>query len=753
MYKVTPLNSSHIINSDAGFDEIANRLDALDVKCVFVVDSEFNLIGSITDGDVRRGLLTPEVNRASQTASAVCNTECTRLQAISFEEKSLIDLPSLHYIIPLLNGPKLVGFAVRIDENHFKGRLDRIISEVGVYIIAEIGNNHNGSLSRAKTLVDLSIDAGANAVKFQMRNSSSLYREGSNDTLVEDLGVEYTRDLLQRMELSVDEHLELYRYVKNNPGIDYICTPWDEVSVGVLQDFGVDTFKIASADLTNDSLINSVIDCERHIILSTGMSTEQEIQHAVRLLQRRNASFTLLHTSSAYPAPYSDLNLRYLDRLKGIHHSVGYSGHERGFYPTLAAVAMGAKVVERHITLSRDMEGPDHSASLEGADFKEMVRAIRIVSESLGRDGERRLSQGELINRESLGKSIVAACPIGAGELFTLDKLQIRSPGQGLSPQKLNNILGRMARRDIEKGGFLYEEDLSGDLHISSDLQFARPWGIPVRFHDVQDLSRKFAPKLVEYHLSYKDIERAQSLKYDAHATPASFTVHAPEIFEDSHLLDLCSPDATYRSKSVISMKRVLRLAAYLADLHGVAGKVKVITNVGGFSRDDFLSESEKSLRSNLLEASLNELVDNRTEIVPQTMAPFPWHFGGQRYQNLFLHPSDINELCDRYKLEICLDISHAALYCNEFGCDINDYIKSVAKHVCHLHISDADGSNGEGLQINEGSLDFSKICRTINLHLPRIPFIPEVWQGHKAGGNGFSTALRRLQGYFSAHP
>ena len=222
----------------------------------------------------------------------------------------------------------------------------------------------------------------------------------------------------------------------------YLCSPWDEPSVDALAEFGVPAIKLASADLCNPYLIRKAASLGKPLILSTGMSFEHEIVRAVELVDELAIPYALLHCNSTYPAPEADIQLRYLARLRELHGIVGYSGHERGTAVTIAAVALGAKIVERHITLDRSMEGPDHLASLEPDEFRSMVEGIRQVEKALPWTGPgRHASQGELLNRENLAKSVVAARDIAQGEAFTVEALRVASPGQGLAPYKLPDIV------------------------------------------------------------------------------------------------------------------------------------------------------------------------------------------------------------------------------------------------------------------------------------------------------------------------
>ena len=310
-----------------------------------------------------------------------------------------------------------------------------------VFVIAEIGNNHNGSVELARKLVDAAIGAGANCVKFQLRNREALYRVRADGSVAEDLGVEYIQDLLNKVELTVAQHREIREYCRDKR-VTYLCTPWDEPSVDVLATFDVPALKIASADLCNPYLIRKAASLGKPLILSTGMSFEHEIIRAIAQLNELAIPFALLHCNSTYPGA-------------GIRHSaplpdpigsscidvVGYSGHERGTAITIAAVALGAKIVERHITLDRNMEGPDHLASLEPEEFRSLVEGIRQVEKALPWTGPgRHASQGELLNRENLAKSVIAARDIAEGETFSEDVASRGEPGPGTCPLQARAI-------------------------------------------------------------------------------------------------------------------------------------------------------------------------------------------------------------------------------------------------------------------------------------------------------------------------
>jgi len=618
------------------------------------------------------------------------------------------------------------------------------VGEEKVFIIAEIGNNHNGSVEVALEMVNAAQEAGADCVKFQMRNMSSVYRKKSLAKQGEDLGTEYVLDLLERFQLSENEHKKVAKYCDDR-GILYMCTPWDSDSIVALEALDVQAYKVASADLTNLPLIENLIATKKPLILSTGMSSVEEIQITTNFLNSRNAEFVLLHCNSTYPAPFHDINLSWMKKLEGIHPLMGYSGHERGIAVTLAAVALGAKVVERHFTFDRNMEGPDHAASLEYEEFSALVEGIREIEVALGDGVERTISQGEMINRENLAKSLVASRDLVAGTVIEPHHLSVLSPGQGLSAQNYEQLLGRTVQRDMLEEEYFYPSDLQNTRLEPRVYKFNRPWGIPVRYHDFAEYSAKINPDIFEFHLSYSDLE----LNIDDFLKgeyECGFVVHAPELFSGSRLMDLASPDEEYRQYSVKETQRVIDITRTLKKYFPATERPMIVANVGGFTMDALLPTDLLNSYYERFSESLALLDMDGVELIPQTMAPFPWHFGGQRYQNLFVHAEECRYWCETLNLRMCFDISHSKLMSNHFGVDFYDFAEKIAPITGHLHLGDALGVNGEGLQIGDGDIDFERLSLILAKECPRASFIPEIWQGHKNGGEGFWIALERLE-------
>lgn len=735
-----------VFSGDSVLDAL-KKITANKSRIVFAVSENGVLEGVLTDGDFRRWVVMQAEIDLDKPVSAAMNRE---FLAGSVDEDPTVTegrfRESVDHV-PLVDAShRIVAIASRTElALIIEGRT--IDHDSPAFLIAEIGNNHNGSLELAKKLVDHAAEAGADCAKFQMRTMDALYRDGGHAADgSDDLGAQYTLDLLARFQLKDLELFEAFDYSRAK-GLVPLCTPWDQTSLAKLEAYGMQAYKIASADLTNHPLLEALAATGKPLIVSTGMSTEVEIRESVALLRRKAARFVLLHCNSTYPAPFKDINLAYLKRLAELGGClVGYSGHERDVYVAVAAVANGAKVVEKHLTLDRNMEGNDHRVSLLPGEFTCMAQGIRQVETALGSGAERRITQGEMMNRETLAKSIVARERIEAGQTITAPMLDVKSPGNGLQPNRLHELVGSKARRHMEPGALFFPSDLQDAAASARRYNFTRPWGIPVRYHDLRRLRHVTNLSLIEFHLSYKDMELDPEQFLDE-PTDQHLVVHSPELFAGDHVLDLCAADDSYRAHSVSELQRVIDITRRLAPFFKRSLRPCIVTNVGGFTADAHLPPSAVLVLYERLAASLARLDMAGVEIIPQTMPPFPWHFGGQRYHNLFCAPEEIANFCSGHGMRVCLDVSHSKLACNHHRWSFHEFLNAVGPHTAHLHMADATGVDGEGLQIGEGDVDWVSVCSDLDRLAPLATFIPEVWQGHKNDGEGFWVALDRLEG------
>ena len=321
------------------------------------------------------------------------------------------------------------------------------------FIIAEAGVNHNGSLELAKKMINAAVEAGADAVKFQTFKAEKVISryapkaEYQKKTTTAD---ESQLEMVKKLELDAAAHQTLINYCKKK-NIRFLSTPFDLESIDLLNELGLDILKIPSGEITNLPYLRKIGALKKEIILSTGMADLGEIEDALDVLIKAGTArenITVLHCNTEYPTPFEDVNLRAMLTIKadfpGIQ--VGYSDHTPGIEAPIAAVAMGATIIEKHFTLDKNMTGPDHKASLEPDELKAMVRAIRNIEKALG-SGIKTPSPSELKNMPIARKSIVAAKNIRKGESFTEENLTVKRPGTGISPMRWDEILGKYAQK------------------------------------------------------------------------------------------------------------------------------------------------------------------------------------------------------------------------------------------------------------------------------------------------------------------
>lgn len=331
---------------------------------------------------------------------------------------------------------------------------------LSTFIIAEIGINHCGDVELAKKMIKIAVECGANCVKFQKRTISRiLTKEGLEApyNTHNSYGATYGEHK-EKLELSFENFRELKKYA-DELDVLFSASGWDEESVDFLEELDVPFFKMASADLTNIPLLKHTAKKDKPIILSTGMSTMEDVRRAVNVVKKYNENIILMQCTSSYPAPFEDLNLNVLHTYKKEFPEcvLGYSSHCLGIAIPLCAVVMGAKVLEVHFTLDRTMKGSDHAASLEPDGLKKLIRDIRAYEKSLG-SFEKTVSLSEIPCIKKLRKSVVSAVPIRKGCVITKDMLTVKGPGIGICPSMINTIVGRVATMNIEEDVLITNE-------------------------------------------------------------------------------------------------------------------------------------------------------------------------------------------------------------------------------------------------------------------------------------------------------
>ena len=327
---------------------------------------------------------------------------------------------------------------------------------MSVFIIAEAGVNHNGSLDLAKKLIDVASSAGVDAVKFQTFKAANIATKKTQKAIYQKKTTnkkETHFDMLKKLELSVEMHKELILYCRTKK-IIFLSSPFDHESIELLKNLGLETFKIPSSEITNLPYLRHIGKLNKKLILSTGMSTIDEVKNALNVLIKsgtKKSKITVLHTTSEYPAPIEDVNLKAMVTIgKELDVNIGYSDHTQGIEVSLAAVAIGARCIEKHFTLDCNMEGPDHKASLEPDQLEAMIKSIRNIEIALG-SSIKKPSKSELQNILVARKSIVAKTKIKKGDLFTKDNISTKRPGIGISPMQWDDIIGTPSKNDYEE--------------------------------------------------------------------------------------------------------------------------------------------------------------------------------------------------------------------------------------------------------------------------------------------------------------
>lgn len=731
---------------------------------ITVVNADRSIFGVISNGDLTRFLSKfsqKENSRELFSATAAQIANQSPLVAHTYDHletiKKYLENPSVR-ILPIVND---AGQLVRLVSS------EKAVVEIGdfcvskdskTFFIAEIGVNHNGELGHAKELIKASFQAGCHAVKFQHR-SVDLYCLADLDKY--DIGTQYIVSQLKKNSLSFSELKKCCAYAASL-GLKVIITPFDDESLSqILADrpLGLSALKIASCDLTNLPLIKRCSLSGLPIILSTGMSYEREIITTASYVESLRVPYIFLHCNSTYPCPIEDASLSYISRLEKICHGiVGYSSHDGNPLMPALAVAHGAKVIEFHVTKSRLQEGTDHRASIEVDELPGLLKSCEQAFLSIGRKSVRVPSQGELANRLSLSKSFALKKYCQKGYIVSAEDLILLSPGNGFSCSQKDDLIGKKLLVDKNPGSIIlsHEIDLGAsdapllfDISSLSLRSMGYRSGFPVRYHDINRILSQNKLDLVEFHMSDRDLNLNPEHFLDPDkCKDLDLIVHGVEQYEDGFIFDLASDDEDVVDRSLAEIRRLVLHIRQLSAYFKQSTSIPVVLNVGGFHPSGFLDKSQRSDALNRCASRLNELSATYKDInfLPQTMPPFPWHQGGQSFHNILTDIDSTLEFLDLCDNDICLDVSHTALSCNYFNQSIYSYCESVSQRVFHVHLSDAIGTNAEGLEVGAGAIDFKRLHKAISKRKKSSLFlIPEIWQGHLDDCRKFSYSLTRF--------
>ncbi len=613
-----------------------------------------------------------------------------------------------------------------------------------IYIIAEIGINHNGSLETALELINKAHEAGVDAVKFQKRNIHNIYNKKTiNDPNSAEWNIEYLLNELKQMEFGKEEYDIIYnKCIELN--LDLIITPFDIESVDFVLNYNVVAFKNASCNMNNYKLLDYISTKNLPVLISTGMWSDKEIKESTNYFIKKKIDYTLLLANSTYPCPYEDLNIQYINKLKKYSKIVGYSGHERGTFIPIAVAALGAKIIEKHITLDRSQDGLDHKASMEPQEWKEMVHNLRLLEKAMG--SEKIVNQAEMLAKQSFCLSPYAIRDINKDEEFNENMFTLLAPGKGLLQNELKKYIGKKIKLPIKKDECIsksYFEETTLIKHWKIG-DFKKKWGVKCRFHDFPQYSILSSP-VIEFHCSQKDI-------YDPITGIASNTskliVHAPELV-DRMLVDICSDNEEQVKKSLDILQRTINKTVKLSK--EFKGKPKLVVHFGGMCLKECKCCHKKKELARMYKNSIKNFKKlnydpEEIEILPENLPPKPWYLGGEWNQYGFMEEKYMISFCKKFNLKMTYDICHAKLYCNYSKKDIVEYTKKIKNYISHVHISDTRGINGEGVQINEGDTDFLPIFEV--LEDLDFSWVTEIWAGHINNGKGCYESMKLLEPY-----
>ena len=729
VWQLAELTSVALSADDFSQETVSQFFSEKKNKALVVVDHEGYLKGLVSRGDFLKSL----------------GSEPTRLNKDPFvlrqghgsKTGSVADLN----FIPVIDERRRV---TKVLERTESSKPSKALSPEGVFTVAEIGNNHNGSEARARELVELAAKANASAVKFQIRDLERTYIATDENFLRNtDYGTAYTVRQLQKFNLEAEVIYGLMEYARSL-GLMAFATPFDNHSLQFLLSKREPLIKIASADLSNYEFQEMLGQYTGHLLMSTGMHAVEDITRTSLWAKDNFVDVTFLHTNSTYPTPYEDVNLSFMPTLKAYSTTgkVGYSGHERGIHVPAAAVALGAKYVEKHFTTDRSLFGNDHKVSLLPNEFATMAKDLAEISSALGVSHSRPVSQGETLNRISLSKGIYLKKDVKAGDVLTPDTIELKSPCVGIAARAAADVLQRQIVRDMRKGDYLNHSDFKVE-NQAFDRSVVGTFGFPVRMRDVEDIWQRLEPTFVEYHLFSTDVE-LDPRDYADRLKGKTFKVHAPEQYDDGFIVDFVNDDPEIRAETHKRFLAVFEWVDRLREVLDTDAPIELVTNMGG-AKPAMEAPSLPQAEQFQFVAQAIDLAESRGVcMLPQTMPPEPWHFGGQGFHTLFVDLDDLIAIQKLRPVQFCFDTSHSWLATAKSGQDFYSKVKEVSEYIRYLHIADAKAPGGEGMQLGEGEIDLARLFSILDLN--KTPYIPEIWNGHFEDFTGFKKAMKEIE-------
>lgn len=598
-------------------------------------------------------------------------------------------------------------------------------------IIAEIGINHDGEISVAKELIEAAVATDCYAVKFQYRNDSRMY-----SVAAQEIGDEIISEELKKAAMNIESIFSLSDFAKKaglKVGISCF-TVEDFEDIIEKQDF-FDFFKVPSVELLNFPLIDRMLATAKLTYLSLGAHSEEEI---VRSLDRISTkpNWMPMHCVSNYPVALQNAKLGYISYLRDKwKREVGFSSHDLNWEVSIAAFVLGATTVERHITLSRIASGLDHSTSSTPDEFQTLCSIARELDQALLGESPRTPNQGEMLNRQNLGRSFYAKRDLEIGEVILAKDFEYRNPQTGLDSLKFQSFINSKIVSPLTRNSPLSKIHIEPTSELLSVLEIEQAkklkLSIPVRLHDYLDVRRIFPIGTFEFHLSYKEV--ANELSDVQLVEGDNFSVHIPDYLNSSTLIDPFSVDKVIREESINVVRKVMVFAEELGQRTN-----KVVPVVGSFTGLSMMkAEFYRQLRD-----LFQEFQYDTTFLTAQWLPPFAWYFGGSVK---LPHLNQISDLSFIEKYEVLLTMDFCHLLMGTFGDrqSLRKIWETTFPFIRHQHVSDARGIDGEGVQIGKGDAADENLIKLVMMK--DTMKVLEVWQGHLDGYDGFRIGLRAL--------
>ena len=598
-------------------------------------------------------------------------------------------------------------------------------------VIAEIGINHDGDFEKAKRLILASAESGCAGVKFQYRNVSRAYAGSANE-----IGDEIIITQINRTNLSNFQIIELRDFAREiglKAGISFFTT--EDIQDFALPDLDFDFFKVPSAEMMNLPLIEKLIETKKMVYISVGMHSEGEIEKVFSAISL-SENWIPMHCISNYPVADHNSTLGYISYLKSKwNRPIGYSSHDENWENNLIALILGADVIERHITESRNDAGLDHSSSSTKEEFQKLCRYAQSLDIMLLGNGPRVPNQGELLNKQNLGRSYYAKKNLFKGMKIDLEDFDYRSPQTGLSFDTASMLIGTELTLDISNGEPLSIVHVNRTLSRVSEAALKTASNmevsLPVRLNDYETISHTLPIGAFEFHLSYKEV--ASNLN-DFEINPNHrFSVHLPDYINSTTLIDPFSPHLKIREKSRECIQRVVEFSERIAIATGQV--VPLVASLAGFGM-------ERAAFYPAVKELFSDLSTLNSRLTLQWLPPYAWYFGGSIKLGVMNSVDDIQWI-KKFDIPVTLDTSHLLLGKNAFGLKPDEVVLAIKENIIHWHISDAVGLDGEGMPIGTGGQKNEDFIYGV-IKQPGMKVI-EVWQGHFASFRGFKSEINKI--------